>query len=316
MAKVKPIAIELKSGLIIGAIILLTAIVGTISKWNDFYKFFAPEGILLNWRFVIILLIVSVILCWFIINYYWQKEFIEHDKTKKERDNLYDALKLSDNERLTDIVTGIPNSRSLEKDIEETFSRLRPGKKMQFISIDLKDFRKINNKYGYHKTNELLRAIAQSIYRRMRRNEDMYKYSVSGMPNKSFWDGFYRVHSGGDEFAFIIEGDQADALGFSYRLMLQFNDLTRVTPQILGEKVTLSFHCSIVEIDPRDKFDDISQKAADCSKLVKEATADFSLCWHPNSEEVVLSKDVKKKSEYERVRKKFEIFTIEDKEYE
>src|ERR1044072_3407734 len=114
MARPKPIGIELKFGLLTGLIILATAIVGTISKWKEFYELFTPNGVLLNWRFVFIVVVLAMIIVWFIMNHFWQKEFNEHEITKKDRDNLKDALKVSENERLTDVITGIPNSRSLE----------------------------------------------------------------------------------------------------------------------------------------------------------------------------------------------------------
>ena len=155
MARPKPIAIELKFGLIIGLVIIATAIVGTVAKWKEFYELFVPNGVLLNWRFVFLILAISVITVWFLMNYFWQQEYDKHEITKKDRDNLRDALKISENERLTDVITGIPNSRSLEKDIDEFFATNRPFKKMQFIFIDLKDFRKVNSKFGFNKTNDL-----------------------------------------------------------------------------------------------------------------------------------------------------------------
>ncbi|MDI3320965.1 GGDEF domain-containing protein [Pinibacter soli] len=313
MANPKPIGIELKFGLIIGLVIIATAVVGTFAKWKEFYDLFVPNGTLLNWRFVFLILSIAVLVVWFVMNYFWQQEYNRHEITKKDRDNLNDALKISENERLTDVITGIPNSRSLEKDIDEFFARNRPSKKMQFIFIDLKNFRKVNSKFGFNKTNDLLRAIAQTIYKRMRRNEDMYKYSVNDNHDK---ESFYRVYPGGDEFAFIIEGDQADAIGFSNRLIGQFQEISKKTINILGENINLSFHCAVVEIDPRDSFNDIFRKAEDCYKISKEGKSEFTICWHPNTQELILSKDPKKKADYERARSLFEVMTIVDKDYE
>ncbi|MEO5595288.1 MAG: GGDEF domain-containing protein [Chitinophagaceae bacterium] len=314
MPKAKPIITDAKFG-IIGFLVLVTAVIGIIIKWKEFYDFFVPDGVVLNWRFALLVIFIAIFVVWFIMNHFWKKEYDEHEITKKDRDNLKDALKISENERLTDVITGIPNSRSLEKDIEEYFSLNRPNKKMQFIFIDLKDFRKVNGKFGFNKTNDLLRAIAQTIYKRMRRNEDMYKYA-SGDKSKSEKESFYRVYPGGDEFVFIIEGDQSDALGFSNRLVSQFEQLSQKTQGILGQQVKLSFHCAIVEMDARDSFKDIFKKAEDCYRIAKEGVSDFTICWHPNNIERILSKDAKKQAEYERTRKLYEVMTIIDKEYE
>ena len=150
----------------------------------------------------------------------------------------------------------------------------------------------------------------------MRRNEDMYKYSIDSTHAKSDKESFYRVYPGGDEFVFIIEGDQSDAIGFTNRLVSQFGELSRKTQQILGEHLNLSFHCAIVEMDARDTFNDIFKKAEDCYRIAKQGKSDFTICWHPNTIEIILSRDAKKKSDYERARKLFEVLTIVDKEYE
>ncbi len=316
MKRVKPILTEAKFGLL-GFLILATAVIGVLIKWKEFYDFFVPNAVLLNWRFVFLIVFIAGFIIWFLMNHFWKKEYDEHEITKKDRDNLRHALKLSENERLTDVITGIPNSRSLEKDIEEYFSLSRVDKTMQFIFIDLKDFRKINGKYGFNKTNDLLRTIAQTIYRRMRRNEDMYKYSATNHSNtRQEQEGFYRVYPGGDEFVFIIDGDQSDALGFSNRLVGQFEQLSEKTTAILGQNVKLSFHCAIVEMDSRDSFKDIFKKAEDCYMIAKTGTSDFTICWHPNNLERLLSKDKKKLSEYERTRKLYQVMTIEDKDYD
>ena len=311
---VKPIFTDAKFN-IIGFIILISAVIGMIIKWKEFYDFFVPQGSPLNWKFFFLAIFIAIFSVWFIMNHFWKKEFDAHEITKKDRDNFMEELKISENERLTDIITGIPNSRSLEKDIEDYFSKNRFNKKMQFIFIDLKEFRKVNKKYGFTKTNDLLRTIAQSIYRRMRRNEDMYKYAISETKKPSDHESFYRIYPGGDEFAFIIEGDQSDALGFSNRLVEQFETLSGKTKDILGEQLKLSFHCAVVEMDPRDSFEDIFKKAEDCYRIAKEGTADFSICWHPINIESLLEKDEKKKAVYDRTRRVFEVLTITDKDY-
>jgi len=315
MSKPKPVEIDPKYGLVFGIVILLTAVIGTISKWKEFYDLFIPNGNFSSWRFFLLVLIITSVTIWFIMNHIWRKEYDEHEITKKERDNLQDMLKISENERLTDVITGVPNSRSLQKDIDERYSQMREGKKLQFILIDIKNFRKINNKYGFNKTNDLLRAIAQNIYRRMRRNEDMYKYSINDKMSNLEGESFYRVYPGGDEFAFIIEGDQADAIGFANRLVTQFKELSQLTEKIIGELQNLSFHCAIVEIDSRDTFTDIFKKAEDCYLISKSGNAEFTICWHPISEEKKLSADQRKKADYDKSKTIFEVKTIVEKDY-
>jgi GGDEF domain-containing protein len=305
---VKPLIIDAKFNAL-GLFGVLSAIVAIVIKWKDFHDFFFPKDVILTWQFFILVILLATITTWFIMNHFWRKEFEAHDITRKDRDNFMDQLKISENERLTDVITGIPNARSLEKDIKSYFSS-RNNKQMQFILIDLKDFRKINKQFGFNKTNNLLRLISQSIYKKMRRNEDMYKYFAGEKKKSVDNDGFYRIYPGGDEFAFIIEGDQSDAIGFSNRLSDQFNALSIRTKEVLGEEVKLSFHCAIVEMDARDTFEDILIKAKDCYQISKEGSADFTMCWHPINVETILSRAENKRYSYIRAREIFEVLTL------
>jgi len=314
MSRIKPLDISSKTGLW-GVVVLITGFLAAVLKWKDFYAFFVPNGILLNWKFFIVVVLLFGIIVWYVMNYFWKSEFEAHQKTRFEKENYLNQLKLSENDRLSDVITGIPNSRSLEMDLEKYFTAVRTGSKVQFILIDLKNFRMVNKKFGFIKANNLLRTIAQSIYKRMRRNEDMYKCPVNEVETKLTNERFYRVHTGGDEFAFIIEGDQSDALGFSNRLVGQFKALSGKTKDILGEEFALSFHCAIVEVDPRDTMADIMEKAGICYRIAIEGKADFTLCWHPVNVEAGFRNDQKKLMEYERARKLFEVLSFVDKKY-
>src|SRR5208283_587183 len=154
---------------------IIVIIVAAIIRWKDIYDFFVPNGIFLNWHFVLLVIfLTNIVFClvvFFIMNKHWKDECDSHQITKTEKDILITALNTSEHHRLTYVITGIPNSDSLKNDINNCFSH--SNKKMQFIFIDLKDFRKINENFGFNKTNDLLRTIAQTIYYRMRRNEQM-----------------------------------------------------------------------------------------------------------------------------------------------
>ena len=156
--RIQPVVLDQKFN-IAGFIVFLGALTGSILKWKDFSEFFYKGSSLLNWHFFALCIFCSVFAIWFVLNNLWKQEYDAHDLTKKDRDNLMEELRISENERLTDVITGVPNSRSLEKDIEEYFLA-KKSSKLQFILIDLKNFRQINKKYGYSKTNNLLRLIA------------------------------------------------------------------------------------------------------------------------------------------------------------
>lgn len=311
MTNVKPIDINVNLAVRAILISIIGALVTDV-KLKELYDFFVPNGVLLIWRFLFLTLFILSLVVIIVMDHFWNKEYNSHQITKKDRDNLAKALKDSENRRLTDVITGIPNSESLKQDIKNYFSK--SDKKMQYIFIDLKDFRKINEKFGFNRTNDLLREIAQTIYQRMRRNEQMYKCSISGSESKPD-EKIYRVYPGGDEFVFIIFGDQSDALGFSNRLVGIFNELSDETPQILGSYTKLSFNCAIVEMHCKDSFKDLFMKVEPCYKAAKGGKSEFTIYWYPYNIEKTFSEDDKKLNEYIRARKLFEVMTPVDKDY-
>jgi GGDEF domain-containing protein len=298
--------------LIVGFILIATAVIGTFSKWEEFYEIFAPNGLLLNWRFVFLLILLSVLTVWFIMNYFWQKEQNLNADLELSVQNLKDLLKLSELEHLMDPITGIPNVRSLENDFEAYFSYQINKPPVQFVFIDLKEFGKINKQFLSQKTNKLIRYIAQTIYLGMRRNENMFKFPVTEQKQKGDKEGFYRIFPGGDEFVFIIEGDQSEALGFVNRLLDKFGEFTKMTETILGEKRPLSFYCSIVQVDSRDRsFQDIFERAEICYRTVwTGATSNFAITWYPNNLENILSRDDKKAAIYKKTKDIFEVVPV------
>lgn len=308
----KPIDLDLKKGFIIGFVALLVSLFGLVKEGEEFIEFIAPGNEWLNWRFFIAIIVLSGLIVGVIMNQLWMRDYKKLKETIYDRDNYKARLKIRENERLVDVITGVPNSISLEYDINEYLEEKRQNKQLQFILIDLKDFGKINNKFGFIKTNELLRTVAQTIYQKMRRNEEMYKYLMDDNSRKK--EKFYRLHTGGDEFVFIVEGNQSDAIGFSNRLVKSFEAINSKTKSILGVEVKLSFHCAIIEIDPRDKLSDLLRKTHDCYNLAKEGKKDFNIAWHPNNLER-LAKQGWQKANYENARKIFDVMTIEDKEY-
>jgi GGDEF domain-containing protein len=247
------------------------------------------------------------------MNYLWKKEADNNGDLQSRLDHLERLLKSSELRHLTDPITGVPNIQSLQNDFESyvvNTDQDRP--KVQFVFIDLKEFGKINKDFHSRKGSKLIRQIAQSIYLGMRRNESMFKFPATEEKPKSNKGSFYRIFPGGDEFVFIIEGDQSDAVGFVNRLRDQFVELSKLTPSILGQHRDLSFYCAIVQMDTFDKsLQDILERAEICYRSVwSTATANFAIAWYPENMETILSKVDRKKKHYVRAKELFEVVSI------
>lgn len=308
----KPLSIKNTYGLIIGFIVTLFAIADYFDKGEKFVSLIFQDDEIWNWRFFLFAVIFVGLIVWYVMNNLWKKEYEDHQKTKFEKENLQDEMKVLENERLVDIVTGVPNLLSLEKDISKYLKQKRETKRLQFIFIDLRNFGEINKNYGFMKANVMIREIAQGIYKSMRRNEDMYKYPITNTDKLKQHESFYRIHTGGDEFAFIIEGDQSDAVGFSNRLVSKFQKFSNDSVKILGKRENISFYAAIVEISPRDQFSDILNRAQDCYRLAKEGQQAFTISWYPFDEEGKFDEGWKKQN-YTKARELFEVVLLEEK---
>jgi len=192
---------------------------------------------------------------------------------------LNSQLRDRDRLRLVDIVTGIPNQAKWERDVDTLSSTDDPSPCNQMIIIDLDNFRLINQKYGYEKGDEVIRHFSRSIYNTMRRNEEIYKnfmlteYDVP-VAIEERWQRIYRKYTGGDEFIFIVNGSQPDALGFLNRvakdLMPVINQ--RISQFILEEDTTLTFHAGMCEWILGDRPNDILNRLHGCLRKASNSS--------------------------------------------
>ncbi len=99
----------------------------------------------------------------------------------------------------TDALTGIANRRSFEESLEEEWRRARRnGSALAVLTADIDHFKSYNDRYGHQAGDQSLTAVAQAIYRLLRRPGDL------------------AARIGGEEFAVLlpntpIEGAAATA---------------------------------------------------------------------------------------------------------
>jgi GGDEF domain-containing protein len=177
---------------------------------------------------------------------YRQKE--EHQTTLMRLENSEKAL--DDTRRLihTDIITGVPNQLKWKEDLRKISSRSN-AQNFYILLIDLEKFGEINEKYGFSKGDEIIRLIASRIYESMRRNEEIYKNNpAAGVVGKHLLGGMYRRYSAGDEFLFVIEGSEDEALGFLLRQDRLIQQLQPDFEKILGEPRSFRFYAALDKV--------------------------------------------------------------------
>jgi diguanylate cyclase (GGDEF)-like protein/putative nucleotidyltransferase with HDIG domain len=109
---------------------------------------------------------------------------------------VYNALAFerSQESALTDNLTGVPNSRYMYSFFEQEKSRAeRDGSPLVIMMMDLDGFKKVNDTYGHHVGDEILRRTSHLIRRKLRLGDTLIRYA-------------------GDEFVAVLHHATSDAV--------------------------------------------------------------------------------------------------------
>lgn len=154
----------------------------------------------------------------------------QHRKTQRQSAEM---------ERLaiTDLLTGLGNSRSLEETlIREVARARRMDRPLSCVLIDLDDFRMMNDQFGHERGNQVLQVVAHTIGEMIRREIDRaFRY-------------------GGDEFMILLpEADTTQALAVAQRLR---QALIALRPPSIPKK-SLSASFGIAELRKEQRAEDL-----------------------------------------------------------
>ncbi|HEY8910184.1 MAG TPA: diguanylate cyclase [Desulfosporosinus sp.] len=115
-----------------------------------------------------------------------------HELTKlhEQLEKANQRLKIMSN---MDVVTGIPNRRSLDDTLKREWSRcLRDGKSLSLILVDIDNFKRYNDNYGHLQGDKCLRKVAKALVSVVKRSSD------------------FVGRFGGEEFAAILANTDYD----------------------------------------------------------------------------------------------------------
>ena len=223
----------------------LTAIILFVIEYDKIINFFFPKSTTISIPLYILTIVVIAFVVFITTYTFYYKEKSKRETLEIDLKNISQLFVDSEKLRLIDHVTGIPNELKFKIDLENRHKEL-----FHLILIDLDGFGSINKKHGFQNGDKVIRTIAQEVLVKMRRDEEIYKrnYKLSG----NFVKRFYRKYTGGDEFIFLIKGEQFEALGFLTRMQKQLLDLNLEKQIELDYKV--KFHAAIVSLYPNDTY--------------------------------------------------------------
>lgn len=151
----------------------------------------------------------------------------------------------------TDFLTGLPNARSICKQLEQEIARARRnGNSMAVLLCDLNGFKRVNDNFGHLVGNKLLQEIAKNF------KNDCREYDHVG-------------RLGGDEFVFVLPEftkSRADEMKLRLELAVEAAGLS-----VCREKVvTASIGCSLYPNDgatPEELLSEADRKMYECKEL-------------------------------------------------
>ncbi len=292
------------------AILAILGLIGSVAAsmtWIELvYNWAIPNGVWANYRLLSLLLSVLLVITFLVMNQLWRIQFEKCAKIELERDNYFQRLTASEQARLMDFQTGLPNGEQFKKELESYYEGHPLAKAVQVAMIDIRNFKEINTNFGHDKADILLRRLAQNILKTMRRNESMYRYPDN--QSRAIPTNTYRRYNGGDEFLLLVEGDQVEALGFINRLHRMFTELTPLTIDWLGRTVPLSFLCSLVPFERADTSERVLEKLGQCYTVAAHSDKNFSICWFDESAESRMDKSDKLRRDiYKKTRELFDV---------
>ena len=237
----------------------------------------------INFLLLTIVFLAAILIPFFVLNsalYFARAKIhnLEMENAKKAS-----IIKQSRQMQMTDVVTGIPNQMQFFEDLKDVTSKASYASPFQLIFIDLNAFGEINNKYGYATGDKIIEYFAKAVYGTMRRDESVYKMPFDEKPlDSELWQRAYRKHTGGDEFLFMIEGSEADAVGFLVRLQRRI--MTELTHHIQAEILhntdwSLSFSAAVIPVYPNDTKEDVFQRAHEGMRVARQPGSTCRVFW-------------------------------------
>lgn len=147
---------------------------------------------------------------------------------------------------VTDPLTGCYNRREFNNRLEKSLDKkIRSNSPLSLITIDIDYFKKLNDSFGHHFGDKVLKVFSRMVYDIIRSN-----------------DIFCRV--GGDEFAILLEADEEETLLLA----------NRIKNNLKNTELNVTISIGVYEALAEDSISKIIKKSDDALYLAKNSGRD------------------------------------------
>jgi len=177
-----------------------------------------------------------------------ESEMIERREVEKK---LLKSEKMYRNLSITDDLTQLYNSRYFYKKLEEEIDRLiRYKQPLSLLLIDIDDFKKINDRYGHLKGDEVLKMAGRIIQDSFRKTDTSYRY-------------------GGEEFTVILpETEIGAAMNVAERTRKRFE--AQNFSLITNETLNISVSIGAAQFKPVEEMEVFVKRTDDALYVAKQ----------------------------------------------
>jgi diguanylate cyclase len=178
----------------------------------------------------------------------------ELQKSSFEVDNLRRSLESVRKESLTDQLTGIPNRKAFDTELEESIARsIETGEPLSLVMCDIDKFKNFNDTWGHQTGDQVLRLVANCLSENVKGRDTAARY-------------------GGEEFVVILPQTElvgAVHLANQIRTKVESKKLVKKsTGDILG---VITISAGVTQFDPKESAEEFVSRADACLYAAKRS---------------------------------------------
>src|SRR5712671_5541724 len=181
--------------------------------------------------------------------------------SSREVNDLRDRLESVRRESLTDQLTGIPNRKAFDKELQESIeSSIETGEPLSLVMCDIDHFKTFNDTWGHQTGDQVLRLVANCLSENVKGRDTAARY-------------------GGEEFVVILpQTELSDAVKLANQIRTKVESkklVKKSTGDILG---VITISAGVTEYDANESAVEFLRRADVCLYAAKRSGRNRVVC--------------------------------------